>query len=151
MRFYLHLDNREHIGTEHFGFGMINWLPTDQRIKQCLSTSVFESFSEMCPQYMNEIYKTPNQNNIVTRNSSSKLFQSLRTKTLTQKFLSYLRPLIWNGLLDDVKLSNNENKFKHKVKKRKLRKKIKISMYTKGKLPPSLSNFNYANVIRTGK
>ena len=104
----------------------------------------------MCPQYMNEIYKTPNQNNIVTRNSSSKLFQSLRTKTLTQKFLSYLRPLIWNGLLDDVKLSNNENKFKHKVKKRKLRKKIKISMCTKGKLAPSLSNFNYANVIRTG-
>ena len=71
----------------------------------------------MCPQYMNEIYRTTNQNNTVTRNSSLKLFQPLRTKALSQKFLSYLGPFIWNGLPDDVKLSNNVNTFKHKVKK----------------------------------
>ena len=51
----------------------------------------------MCPQYLNEIYKTTNQNNTVTRNSSLKLFQPLRTGTLSQK-LSYLGPFIWNGL-----------------------------------------------------
>ena len=31
--------------------------------------------------------------------------------------MSYLGPFIWNGLLDNVKLSNNVNTFKHKVKK----------------------------------
>ena len=115
IRFCLQLDNIEHIGTEHFD--KISWLPIDQRFKQCLSTSVFKFFCEMCPQYMNEIYRTTNQNNTVTRNSSLKLFQPLRTKALSQKCLSYLGPFIWNGLPDDVKLSNNVNTFKHKVKK----------------------------------
>ena len=65
---------------------------------------------------MNEIYTTTSQNNTVTRNSL-KLLQPLRTKALSQKCLSYLGPFIWNGLPDDVKLSNNVNTFKHKVKK----------------------------------
>ena len=42
----------------------------------------------MCPQYMNEIYKLSNQNNTVTKNSSLKLFQPLKTKMLEQKCLS---------------------------------------------------------------
>ena len=88
MRFCLQLENREHSGTEHFY--KISWLPKDQRFKQCLSASVFKFFSEMCPQYMNEIYKTTNQNNIFTRNSSLKLFQPLKTKAMSQKYLSYL-------------------------------------------------------------
>ena len=71
----------------------------------------------MRPQYVNEIYKNSNQNNTVTRNSSLKLFQPLKTKALSQKCLSYLGSFIWNGLSDDAKLSNNVNKFKHKVKK----------------------------------
>ena len=71
----------------------------------------------MCPQYMNEIYKTSNQNNIVTRNSSSKLFQPLRNKTLTKKYWSYLGPLIWNGLPDDFELSKSVSTFNHKIKK----------------------------------
>ena len=72
IRFCLKLVSREHIGTEHFD--KINWLPIDERFKQCLSTSVFKFFSEMYPKYMNKIYKTTNQNNTVTRNSSLKLF-----------------------------------------------------------------------------
>ena len=104
------MDNIQHIGTEHFD--KINWLPIDERFKQCLSTSVLKFFSEICPQYMNEIYRTTNQNNTVTRNSSLKLFQPLRTKALSQKCLSYLGPFIWNGLPDDVKLSNNVHPFK---------------------------------------
>ena len=71
----------------------------------------------MCPQYMNEIYRNSNQNNTVTRNSSLKLFQRLRTKALSQKYLSYLEPFIWNGLSDDAKMPNDVNTFKHKVKK----------------------------------
>ena len=66
---------------------------------------------------MNEIYKTTNQNNTSTRNSSLKLFQPLRAKALSQQCLLFLGPFIWYGLPDDVKLSNNVNTFKHKVKK----------------------------------
>ena len=71
IRFCLQLDNREHIGTEHFD--KINWLPIDQRFKQCLSKSAFKFFSEMCPPYMNDTYTTTNQNNTTTRDSSLKL------------------------------------------------------------------------------
>ena len=66
---------------------------------------------------MNEIYQTTNQNNTVTRNSSLKFFQPLRTKALSQKCLSYLGSFIWNGLADDIKLSDDINTFKHKVKR----------------------------------
>ena len=56
----LQLDNIQHIGTEHFR--KICWLPIiNQRFKQCFSTSAFKFLSEMCPQYMNEIYRTTNQ------------------------------------------------------------------------------------------
>ena len=34
----------------------------------------FKLFSEKCPQYINEIYKTSNQNNTVTKNCFLKLF-----------------------------------------------------------------------------
>ena len=62
---------------------------------------------------MNKVYKKSNQNNTVTRNSSLKLFQPPRTKALSQKCLLYLGPFIWNGLPNDIKMSNNVNAFKH--------------------------------------
>ena len=43
IRFCLQVDNREHIGNEHFD--NINWLPTDQRFNQCLSTGLYKLFS----------------------------------------------------------------------------------------------------------
>ena len=69
---------------------------------------------------MYKIYKTCNQNNNVTKNSSLKLFQLLRTKILPQKSLSYLGPLSWNVLPDDITLSNNVSTFKHNVDKKLL-------------------------------
>ena len=66
---------------------------------------------------MNKIYKTSSQNNIVTRSFSLKLSQPVRTKALTQNSLPHLGQLIWNGLPDDIKLSNNANMLKDKVKK----------------------------------
>ena len=77
----------------------------------------FKFLSGVCPQYMNEIIKLSSQNNTVARNSSSKLFEPLKTKPLTHKCLSYLGPRICNGLPDDINLLNNGNTFKHKVKK----------------------------------
>ena len=65
--FCLQLVNIQQIRSEHFD--KISWLPINQRFKQCLFTCVFKFLPEMCPQYMNEIYRTANQINIVTRNS----------------------------------------------------------------------------------
>ena len=68
------------------------WLPKDKRFKQCFSTNFFKLSSKMCPQYMNEIYKTSNQN--IFESTSLKLFQPLQTKALIQKWLSNLAPFI---------------------------------------------------------
>ena len=72
-----------------------------------LAIEISKTADNLNPNYMKDIF-TPNL---------LKLFQPLRTKTLTQKCLSCLGPFIWNGLPDDVTLSNNVNLFKHKVKK----------------------------------
>ena len=82
------------IGTELFG--KIDWLRIDQRFKQCLSASVFKFFSEMFPQYINEIYTTTNQNNTVTRNSSLKLSQPFDLSfSSTVVKISPFSPLYW--------------------------------------------------------
>ena len=52
-----------------------------------------------------------------TKNPIKTILLLERTKALSQKCLSHLGPFIWNGLPDDVKMSNNVNAFKHKVKK----------------------------------
>ena len=98
------MDNKERIETEHFD--KINRLPIDQRLSNVFPQVFFKLFSEMCPQYTNDIYKTTSQNP-VTRNFSLKHLQPLRTKALSQKYLSYLLHFIWDYLPDDVKLRNN--------------------------------------------
>ena len=104
---------------------------------------------------MNETYKTTNQSNAVTRNSSLKLFQTRRTKALSQKYLLYLGSFILNDLPDDVKLSNNVSTFKHKVRTNfltLLREKdqyIYVFLHTMDKLTQSLPHFNHGTIIRT--
>ena len=81
----------------------------------------------MCPQYMNEIYKKKQSKQYCIllleilyfyfKTVMLKLFQSLTTKALSQKYLSYVGSFILNSWPDDVKLSNNVSTFKHKVKK----------------------------------
>ena len=82
----------------------------------------------MCPHYMNKNYKTAHQNNTATRNLCLQILQPLKTKALSQKWLYYLGPFIWNAL-QDVKLSKNVNTFKHKVKKLLDIKRKKKSRY----------------------
>ena len=73
-------------------------------------------------------------------------------QSLTQKLFSYLRSFIWNGLPNDIKLTEKVNTFKHKIKRSSWHyygKKIKISMYTMDKLPPSSPHFNHLTIIQT--
>ena len=73
-------------------------------------------------------------------------------QSLTQKWFSYLKSFIWNGLPDDIKLTEKVNTFKHKIKRSSWHyygKKIKISMYTMDKLPPSSPHFNHLTIIQT--
>ena len=109
------MDNKEHIGSEHFG--KINRSEQTKNSHNVFHPAFLYFFFEICPQYMNKIYKTSSQNNIVTRSFSLKLSQPVRTKALTQKSLPYLGQLIWNGLPDYIKLSNNANMLKDKVKR----------------------------------
>ena len=57
IRFWFQLNNRGHIGTEHFD--KINWLLIDQRFKQCLSTSIFKLLSEIFLDTWTKFIKQP--------------------------------------------------------------------------------------------
>ena len=47
IRYCLKLDNRAHIGANEFK--EINWLPTKERVSQCICVNVFKFFNNMVP------------------------------------------------------------------------------------------------------
>ena len=53
IRYCLSIDNRAHVGTDEFI--KINWLPTKERVAQCICVIIFKFFNSMSPQYMSEI------------------------------------------------------------------------------------------------
>ena len=113
IRFCLGLDNRTHIGVNEFK--TINWLPTQDRYKQCVSVSAFKFCKGYGPAYMSEIYSLVD-NPRSTRRSDYKLKKPLKYTNMGQANLSYIGPKIWNNLPSECKLVNNSNKFKHKIK-----------------------------------
>ena len=64
----------------------------------------------------------------------------------------YLGPLIWNGLSDDVKLSNNVNTLKGKKRAswRYYEKRIKTSMYNRVKYHHHYPTLIMKLYLRTG-
>ena len=54
IRYCLNLDYRAHVGIDEFI--KINWLPTKERVAQCISVIIFKFFKKMPPQYMLEIF-----------------------------------------------------------------------------------------------
>ena len=110
-------------------------------------------FSEMCPQYMNLIYKASNQNKIVTKNSSLKFFQLVRTKTMTQKYVCRIQSLKF-GMVFQMMRNCQTMRIRLSIRSKRAswyyyKKKIKLSMYTICKLPPSLPHFNHGTIMRT--
>jgi len=113
IRFCLGLDNRAHIGVNEFK--TINWLPMQNRYKQCVSVSAFKFCKGFGPAYMSEIYSLVD-NPRSTRRSDYRLKKPLKYINMGQANISYIGPKIWNNLPLECKLVNNSNEFKHKIK-----------------------------------
>ena len=113
IRFCLNLENRAHLDKS--AFKKINWLPTNERVNQRICVSAYNFFNNTSPSYMSDIFTPCNviQN---TRNSAHRFKIPLRRTNNGQNALSYIGPKLWNSLSSDLKLSKNNNAFKHKMK-----------------------------------
>ena len=113
IRFYLNLKNTAHIGATEFK--AINWLPTKNRMDQCVCVNVMKFFNGTAPAYSAEIFHPANLGRTTPR-SKFKLEFPFHKSTSGQKCLSYLGPKIWNNLPSDSKSAKILNTFKHKIK-----------------------------------
>ena len=114
IRYCLNLDNMAHVGTDEFI--KINWLPTKERVAQCICVNIFKFFNKMSPQYMSEIFH-PSHSRYNTRMATLKLDLPFRQSCPGQKTISYLGPNTWNNLAAETKLRRSVNTFKHDIKK----------------------------------
>ena len=76
----------EHISNEHFQ--KLNWLPINQRFKQCVISAVFKFAQNNCPAYMNEVFRPA---------------ENIRKTSTRQNGMSYIGPAIWNRILEVLK------------------------------------------------
>ena len=53
--FYLRLDKMQHLSLVEFR--SINWLPTKERVHQCINAIFFKFVNQNCPFYLNEIFE----------------------------------------------------------------------------------------------
>ena len=67
-------------------FRLINWLPTNKRVDQCLNIVTYNSVNNICLYYLNKIFEFAPHHRIKKRNNFFKL------KNL------YIGPSIWNGV-----------------------------------------------------
>ena len=114
IRYCLNLGNRAHIGVKEFE--KINWLPTKERIEQCICVNIYKFFKNISPAYTSEIYH-PTEQMHNTRSSKHRLHLPYRNYNQGQKGLSFMGPKIWNKLPTEIKTARNSNTFKHDIKK----------------------------------
>ena len=74
FRFCLKLQYREHISNEHFQ--KLNWLPVNQWLKQCVTSTVFKFVQNKCPAYMDKVFRPAENIRINTRSSYANRCQS---------------------------------------------------------------------------
>ena len=65
---------------------------------------------------MNDVLKTAGQPNTTTWASLLKLSQPLRRTNHGLDNISYIAPIIWNNLPNSLKITDNLNIYKHRVK-----------------------------------
>ena len=56
IRYCLRLDNTSHVGVVEFL--KLNWLPTKERVYQCICISIFKFFNDMSPEYTSEVFRS---------------------------------------------------------------------------------------------
>ena len=95
----------------------LNWLPTNQRLKQCVTTALFKFVQNKHPGYMNEVFKLAEQTRINTRNSCLTLSYPFWKTNTSQNDMSYIGPVIWSKITKILKKTKNLNTFKHRMKR----------------------------------
>ena len=70
ISFCLKLDKMHHISEEEFR--LINWLPTSNRVGQCINTLTYNFVNNSCPYNLNEMFEFFLHLKIGTRNNFSK-------------------------------------------------------------------------------
>ena len=108
------MPNRAHIGN--YEFKKINWLPVEERVKQCFAVGAFKYWKDISPDYMNEVY-FPVRNSYNTRRSNMALGKPLAKTNWGQKTISFLGPNSWNDIESNIQQLNSTNSFKHAFKK----------------------------------
>ena len=114
IRYCLKLDNRSHVGIAEFK--KLNWLPTKERVHQCICVNIFKFFNDMPPEFTSEIFR-PSYRRHNTCASSLMLDVPFRKYCSGQKTLSYLGQRTWNTIPAQIKLCRKVNTFKHDIKK----------------------------------
>ena len=82
IRFCLNLDNKAHVGTNEFI--KINWLPTKEKVAQCICANIFKFFNKISLRYISEIFH-PSYSPYSTRMATLKLDLPLQHSCLGQK------------------------------------------------------------------
>ena len=96
-------------------FEKINWLPTRERIEQCVCLGAFKFCNNLPPAYMSDIFVRSNtQQN--TWQSTHMLRVSAKNTNLGQQGLSYIGHKFWNILYSKIKLPTSANYFKRAIK-----------------------------------
>ena len=111
---FLGLRCREYVSNEHYE--KLNWLPINQKFKQCVTSTMFKFVQNKCPAYMNEGSRSAENLRINTRNSYLKLNHPFRKTNTRKNSLSSIKPAIWNRIPKIFKKTKNLNTFKHKMK-----------------------------------
>ena len=131
IRFFLQLDKMIHKELE-----TLNWLHMTERFNQRINSIVFKYVNNQCSNYLNEVFQTAPDKNILTRVSFLKLKCPFRKTKAGQTALSYIGPTIWSKTPDTLKPTTNLNRFKNNLKEHYLKEHIN-------------SNFRYLFIFKT--
>ena len=116
IRFILNLDNRAHIGCKELE--KVNMLNVPNRVKQLKLHHVFKIWKRTSPEYMCEHFNKISDTELrkCTRASFNNFFlPRVLGKGIGTFFYSGIKD--WNSLPTEIKLIQNENTFKDRVKK----------------------------------
>ena len=95
----------------------LHWLPVAYRIKYKIAILAYKCIYNQAPDYLNNMVEVYHPSRSLR--SSNRLYlkqQHSKTKTLGPRAFSHAAPAVWNDLPDDIRLSNNFNTFKSKLK-----------------------------------